>query len=105
MPDRVQIVIDRGVLEEDPEGRLWLTAKAKDIVDLIQEDKSLMAKLKEEAVDVDDERVGFWTCVYLKCCPGASLIEVGDAVLILTNWHEGAMENRLDEWSMRTRFR
>jgi len=103
--DRVQLVIDRGLLEEDPDGVLWLTAKARDIIDLLQADKTLMTNLKKKAVDKDDERVGFWTCVYLKCCPKADLIEVSDAVLVLTNWQEGAMENRLDEWSMRTRIR
>ena len=103
--DRVQLVIDRGLLEEDPDGVLWLTAKARDIIDLLQADKTLMTNLKKKAVDKDDERVGFWTCVYLKCCPKADLIEVSDAVLVLTNWQEGAMENRLDEWSMGLRFR
>lgn len=101
---KIQAVIDRGILEEDPDGRLFLSAKARDVVSAIEGDDKLMAALKKKATDDDDEQIGFWTLVYMKHCGVATSEEVADAVDVLVGWHEAARENRLNEWSMQLRL-
>ena len=101
---KIQLVIDKGILEEDPDGRLFLSAKARDVVTTIEGNDKLMAALKKKATDDDDEQVGFWTLVYMKHCGVATSEEIADGVHALVGWHEAARENRLDEWSMQLRL-
>lgn len=104
MSGKIQLVIDRGILEEDPDGTLWLSAKAKDVINSIEADDNLMTIIKNKAVDGEDARTGFWTLVFIKCCPDVTSKEVSDAVQVLLGWQRGATEARLSEWSMKSRI-
>ncbi len=98
-------MIDRGIFREDPDGKLWLSAKAKRAIAIIEEDEALMATIKEKATDEEDARIGFWTFVFIACCPEAPPEEVDDGVHALVGWNEAAKESRLKDWSMGLRLR
>jgi len=101
---KLQAVIDRGILEEEPDGMLYLSAKAKDIIATIQRNETVMATIKEKATDEEDAQVGFWTMVFIAYCGDAPVEEVDDGVGALVGWHQAAREVRLDEWSMQLRL-
>lgn len=101
---KIQAVIARGILEEDPEGILYLSAKMRDIVVAIQKDDAIMTKIKERATDEDDAQVGLWTMAFIAYCGKASVEELDDGVQALVGWHQAAKETRLDEWSMTLRL-
>lgn len=105
MSSKVQLVIDRGIFEKDPDGMLWLSAKAKNVIAAIEEDETLMAAIKERATDEEDARVGFWTLVLMRCCGKASSEELDDGVHVLLRWGQKCEELRLKDWSMRLRLR
>ncbi len=105
MSNKVQLVIDRGILEEDPDGVLWLSARAKDVIAAIEEDEALMAIIEERATDEEDARVGFWTLFFMRCCGEMSSEDLDDGVNALTGWYQGTKENRLKDWSMGLRLR
>lgn len=106
MSEQIQRVINRGILEEDPEGLLWLTMRTKDAITSIQEDDVLTALIKEEASNEEDMEIGLWTMVFFKCCPeGITKEEVKEGVEVLMSWNLGARKNILDEWSMKLRLR
>ena len=102
---KIQAVIDRGILEEEPNGVLYLSAKMRDIVVAIQKDDAMMTKIKEKATDEDDAQVGFWTMAFIAYCGKASVEELNDGVDALVGWHQAAKETRLEEWSMKLRLR
>jgi len=102
---KVQLVINRGILEEDPDGVLYLSAKIKDIIADVEGSETLMAAIKKKAIDEADAQTGFWTLVFMKHCGETSSDEINDGVHALMSWHRGARENRLNEWSMRLRLR
>lgn len=105
MSNKVQLVIDQGILEEDPDGVLWLSARAKDVIAAIEEDETLMAAIKERATDEEDARIGFWTLVFMKYCGETSSEELNDGVHVLLRWAQKCEELRLKDWSMRLRFK
>lgn len=105
MSEELQRVIDRGILFEDSDGLLWMTEKAKGIVNRINNDEVLMALIKKKAIDEEDAKIGFWTMVFKACCETATKEEVREGVRVLLGWRLGVKETRLDEWSMGLRFR
>ena len=104
MSSKVQRVIDRGILEEDPDGVLWLSARAKKTIAIIEGDEALMAAIKEKAIDEEDAQIGLLAITFIKCCPDATSKEFDDGVHALRRWRQGAEESRLNEWSMRLRL-
>jgi len=105
MSSKVQLVIDRGILEEDPDGKLYLSAKAKKAIAIIEGDEALMATIKEKAIDEEDALIGFLTFVFIACCPETPSKEIDDGVHALLGWHRGVEEIRLKDWSMGLRLR
>lgn len=105
MSSKIQLVIDRGILEEEPDGKLYLSAKAKKAIAIIEGDEILMAAIKERATDEEDARVGFWTLFFMRCCGEISSKELDDGVHALVRWRQGTKENRLKDWSMGLRLR
>uniref|UniRef100_A0A6M3M6N1 Uncharacterized protein n=2 Tax=viral metagenome TaxID=1070528 RepID=A0A6M3M6N1_9ZZZZ len=101
---KIQPMIDRGILEEEPDGMVYLSTKTKDIIAALQGDEGIMATLKRKATDEADAQVGFWTLVFMEYTGGASTEEIAEAVHTLVGWHQGAKETRLDEWSMQLRL-
>jgi len=101
---KIHSVIDRGILEEDPDGVLYLSAKAKDVITAIEGNARIMASLESKATDEEDKRIGFWTLFFIKYCGEASSEEIADGVHVLVGWEQAAKENRLNEWSMQLRF-
>lgn len=102
---RLQTMIDRGILIEDPEGVLWMSDKMKGIIEEFNADEEIKALITKKAKDDDDFERGCWSYIYMRYVGGASTDELGEAVAVLKGWNKGAKENRLDEWSMKLRFR
>ena len=106
---KIQAVIDRGILEEEPDGVLYLSAKARDVIAYIEGDAGIMASLEKKAINAADRQAGFWTLVFMEYTGGATTEEIADGVQALVGWHQAAketvQENRLNEWSMKLRFR
>jgi len=106
MSEQIQRIINRGILEEDHEGILYLSAKTKEAIISIQEDDVLTALIEEEASNEEDLEIGFWTLVFFKCCPeGVTKEEAKEGVETLMGWNRGAKKNTLDEWRMKLRLR
>lgn len=100
----IQDMIDRGILEEDPDSVLYLSAKVKDIMAAIENDDHIMMALNKKAINEEDRQIGFWTLVSMKYYGEASSEEIADAVHILIEWEQATRENRLNEWSMHLRL-
>lgn len=105
MSNKVQLVVDRGILEEDPDGVLYLSAKAKKAIAIIEGDEALMATIKEKAANEKDEGLGILLVAFITCCPDVTSKEFDDGEHALMRWHQGTKENRLKDWSMRLRFK
>lgn len=104
MSSIIQFLVDEGVFEQDPDEVLWLSAKTKDVIDSIEADDDLITIIKNKAVDDEDARVGFWTIVFIKCCPDVTSKQVSDAVQALATWERAARNTRLTEWSLKLRI-
>jgi len=104
MMSKLQAVVDRGILEEEPDGVLYLSAKARAVIVYIEGDADIMAALESKATDEEDKRIGFWTLFFMEYCGEASSEEIADGVHTLVGWHQAAEENRLNEWSMKLRL-
>ncbi len=106
---KLRAVIDRGILEEEPDGVLYLSAKARDVIAYIEGDADIMASLERKATDDADRQVGFWTMFFIEFTGGAPTDEIAGGVQALVGWHQAAketvQENRLNEWSMQLRLR
>ena len=101
---KLQSMIDRGILEEEPDGMLYLSAKAKDVITTLLDDEATMVALKKKATDEADRQVGFWTLFFMEYCEESSSEEIADGVHVLMGWEQAARENRLNEWSMQLRL-
>ena len=104
-PKRLQTMIDRGVVVEDPEGILWMSDRMKAIIGEFREDEEIKALITKKAKDDDDFETGCWSYIYMMYIGDASEVELGEAVAVLKGWNKGAKANQLDEWSMKLRFR
>lgn len=105
MTKRLRTLISQGVLDEDPDGLLWMSAKMRDIIKEFNEDRELHALIRRKAKDEDDFKTGCWTLLYMKFMEETPAPDVGESVHILKKWNLAADDNRLDEWSMRLRLR
>jgi len=104
-PKGLQALIAKGVLVEDPEGVLWMSDRMKQIIGEFNEDAEIKALITKRAKDDDDFETGCWSYIYMRYVGDASAVELGEAVAVLKGWNKGAKANRLDEWSMKLRFR
>ena len=102
---RLQTMVDQGIFIEDPDGLLWMSDKARVLVESLDANERLQALLKEKAKDDDDYKTGFWTCIYVQYMGEFTSPEIGEAVSTFKGWENAIAEDRLREWSMGLRLR
>jgi hypothetical protein len=105
MSSELQLAMTRGMLEEDSDGKIYLSVMAKRAIAVVEDDDVFMEAIRERAIDEEDALLGFFTIVYMACYPEAASSEIQSVVNALLGWNRGAKETRLDEWSMKLRFR
>ncbi len=102
---RLQTLISQGVLVEDPDGVLWMSDRMKGLIEEFKENEKVKALIDKQAKDEEDYEKGCWAYLYVMHAGITTGPEVSEAVSVLMGWNKGARENRLDEWSMKLRFR
>ncbi len=98
-------MVDQGIFVEDPGGLIWMSDRARGLVDNLDANEEIKALMKERATDDDDYKTGFWTCVYAQYVGEFTTPEIGEAVAIFKGWEKAIAEDRLREWSMGLRLR
>jgi len=101
----VQALVDNGIFEEDPEGRLWMSDKMKTLIDEFNKDEKIKALITKKAKNENDYKTGCWSYIYMRYVENCPTPELKNAVAVLKGWDKAARDNELDEWSMGLRLR
>lgn len=102
---RLQILIDQGILVEDPDGIVWMSNRMRKLIDDFNNDDEIRKLITKKAKDDDDFKSGCWSYLYIMFVDEFTSQELNEAVAVLKGWNAAAEENRLDAWSMRLRLR
>ena len=100
------MLLDNGVVEQDPDGKLWLSEKMTELVEDLKNDEVVKKIIQDNAKDDEDFLKGCWVVLYTKFMGpgGVTRDELGQAVRALLGWNKAVSLSQLDEWSMKLRL-